>query len=89
MESSNSTAASEPVVRRMVEIAGQVYNPDHIVKVDLRKAPEFATVHHTTGVDEYSGQDAIDLARFFGAAPAQPAPPAAAPPAAKTRRQKA
>ena len=74
MESSRTAA---PVTQRMVEIAGIVYNPDHIVKIDLRKAPEFATIHHTTGADEYSGQDAAAIARFFG--PAQGAAPESNP----------
>jgi hypothetical protein len=88
MESENSASEQKQYTHRMVFLAGQSYNPDHIVKVDLRKAPEFATIHHTTGVDEYAGKDASDLAAFFGP-PAQAAPPAAAPTPAKTRRQKA
>lgn len=59
----------------MIEVAGVVYNRDHIVKVDLQEASiGIVTIHTTLGLDKYTGNVAQQVAQFFGATPATAAP---------------
>jgi hypothetical protein len=68
-------AVQTPVLR-MIQIGGVVYNADHIVKIDLRQ-PERAIVHTTVGADEFDGEVALSVARFYAAPPDPPALPPA------------
>jgi hypothetical protein len=75
----------------MIEVAGVVYNRDHVVKVDLQEAPMgIVTIHTTLGVDKYTGDVAKQVAQFFGATPATAgaAAPAAEPGAGKQSRRR-
>ncbi len=49
---------------QLIEIGGSVYNRDHIVKVDLRH-PGHVAIHTTLGIDEFHGEVASNIARFF------------------------
>jgi hypothetical protein len=67
----------------LIQIAGLVYNRDHIVKVDLTK-PDVVVIHTTTGADPYSGTIGEQVRHFFAGPPA----PAAAGQAGDSKPQK-